>query len=81
MFPRRVVGSVTGLAGFAGSAGGLVLFLLIAHIRKLAEMGHDLGNYRLIFLAASLAYLTGAVIVHLLAPTLEAVAFDQETKG
>jgi ACS family hexuronate transporter-like MFS transporter len=81
MFPRHVVGSVTGLAGFAGSAGGLVLFLLIAHIRKLAEMGHDLGNYRLIFLAASLAYLTGAVIVHLLAPTLEAVAFDQETKG
>jgi ACS family hexuronate transporter-like MFS transporter len=81
MFPRRMVGSVTGLAGFAGSVGGLVLFLLIAHVRKMAEMSHDLGNYRLIFLAASLAYVTGAVIVHLLAPKLESVDFDQPAKG
>jgi len=80
MFPRRIVGSVTGLAGFAGSVGGLVLFLLIAHVRKMAEMSHDLGNYRLIFLAASLAYATGAVIVQLLAPKLEPVEFEQETK-
>ena len=76
MFPRRVVGSVIGLAGFAGSVGGLIVFLLIAHVRKLAEASHDLGNYRLIFLAASLAYVTGAVMVQLLAPKLEPVAFD-----
>jgi ACS family hexuronate transporter-like MFS transporter len=80
MFPRRVVGSVTGLAGFVGSVGGLVLFLLIAHIRKAAEVSHDLGNYRLIFLAASLAYITGVVIVHLLAPKLEPVEFGEEIK-
>jgi ACS family hexuronate transporter-like MFS transporter len=81
MFPRRVVGSVTGLAGFAGSVGGLVLFLFIAHVRKMAEASHDLGNYHFIFLAASLSYLTGLVIVHLLAPKLEPVTFDQKTKG
>jgi ACS family hexuronate transporter-like MFS transporter len=81
MFPRRAVGSVTGLAGFAGSVGGLILFSLIAHIRKLAEVSHDLGNYRLIFLAASLAYLTGAIIVQLLAPKLEPVDFEHETKA
>jgi ACS family hexuronate transporter-like MFS transporter len=80
MFPRRTVGSVTGLAGFAGSVGGLILFILIAHVRKMAALNHDLGNYRLIFLAASLAYLTGAVIVQLLAPKLDPVEFDQETK-
>jgi ACS family hexuronate transporter-like MFS transporter len=80
MFPRRMVGSVTGLAGFAGSVGGLILFILIAHVRTMAEESHDLGNYRLIFLAASLAYVTGAVIVQLLAPKLEPVEFDQETK-
>jgi ACS family hexuronate transporter-like MFS transporter len=76
MFPRRVVGSVTGLAGFAGSIGGLGLFLLIAHIRHAAEVNHDLGNYRLIFLGASLSYATAAVLVHLLAPKLEPVNFD-----
>ncbi|MGD0815412.1 MAG: MFS transporter [Verrucomicrobiota bacterium] len=81
MFPRRTVGSVTGLAGFAGSIGGLLLFLWIAHIRKVAEVSHDLGNYRLIFLAASLAYLTGATVVHLLAPKLEPVDFEQSTKA
>jgi ACS family hexuronate transporter-like MFS transporter len=80
MFPRRVVGSVTGLAGFVGSLGGLFLFLAIAHVRKLAEVSHDLGNYRLIFLAASLSYLTGVIIVHLLAPKLEIVEFPQEAK-
>jgi len=77
MFPRRTVASVTGMAGFAGSVGGLILFLLIAHIRKAAEVSHDLGNYRIIFLAASLAYVTGAVIVQLLAPKLEPVSFEQ----
>jgi len=80
MFPRRIVGSVTGLAGFAGSVGGLALFLLIAHVREKAELNHDLGDYRFIFLAASLAYVTGAVIVHLLAPKLEPVQFDPETR-
>jgi ACS family hexuronate transporter-like MFS transporter len=77
MFPRRTVGTVTGLAGFVGSVGGFLLFILIAQIRKAAEISHDMGNYKLIFLAASLAYLTGAIVVHLLAPKLEPVEFDK----
>jgi MFS transporter, ACS family, hexuronate transporter len=80
MFPRRIVGSVTGLAGFAGSVGGFILFLLIAQVRKAAEASHDMGNYRLIFLAASLSYAIGLVIVHLLAPKLEPAKIEQEIK-
>ena len=76
MFPRRTVGSITGMAGFGGSIGGLILFTLISQIRKMAEATHDLGNYRFIFLAASLSYLTGAIIVHLLAPKLEQVELE-----
>lgn len=81
MFPRRTVGSVTGLGGFAGSVGGLILFLLIAHIREVAEVSHDLGNYRIIFLAASLSYMTGVLIIHLLSPKLEPVNFEEELKA
>lgn len=77
MFPRRVVGSVTGLAGFAGSVGGFGLFVLIAQVRDAAERNHDLGNYRLIFMSASLAYAAAAVLVHLLAPKLEPVKFEE----
>jgi ACS family hexuronate transporter-like MFS transporter len=79
MFPRRTVGSITGFAGFMGSMGGFVLFIAIAHVRKTAEITHDLGDYRLIFLAASLAYLTGAIIVQILAPKLQPVEFKEET--
>ncbi len=78
MFPRRVVGSVTGLVGFVGSVGGLGLFLFVAHVRKVAELNHDMGNYRLIFLGASLAYVIALLIVHLLAPKLEPVEFGQD---
>jgi MFS transporter, ACS family, hexuronate transporter len=81
MFPRRIVGSVTGLAGFAGSVGGLILFFLVGRVRKVAEESHDLGNYHLIFLAASLSYLAGAVIVHLLAPKMEPAQIEQESKA
>lgn len=78
MFPRRVVGSVTGFAGFIGSLGGMGLFFWIGHIREMAEQNHDLGNYHLIFLAASLSYLLAAILVHLLAPKLEPVDFKNE---
>ncbi len=79
MFPRRLVGSVTGLAGFVGSMGGLALFVWIAHVRKLAEQSHDTGDYKLIFFGASLAYIAALILVHLLAPNLQPVEFNEET--
>ena len=71
MFPRRIVGSVTGFGGFAGSVGAIVLFIIVGQIRKAAIARHEPGDYFLIFLAASLAYITALLIVHLLAPRLE----------
>jgi len=77
MFPRRVVGSVTGLGGFAGSIGGTLLFIIVGQIRKAAIARGETGNYFLIFLAASLAYLTALLVAHLLAPKLEAVKIEE----
>ncbi|HUL55279.1 MAG TPA: MFS transporter [Opitutaceae bacterium] len=71
MFPRRVVGSVTGLGGFIGALGGVVLFVVVAFIRQAAVARGESGNYFPIFLAASMAYILAVGLVHLLAPKLE----------
>jgi MFS transporter, ACS family, hexuronate transporter len=77
MFPRRVVGSLTGLGGFAGSIGGTLLFIVVGQIRKAAIARGEQGNYFLIFLAASVTYLVALLITHLLAPKLEMVKIDE----
>jgi len=71
MFPRRVVGSVTGLGGFIGALGGVVLFVVVALIREAAVARGETGNYFPIFCAASVAYLLAIAVVHALAPKLE----------
>jgi ACS family hexuronate transporter-like MFS transporter len=71
MFPRRVVGAVTGFGGFAGSIGAIGLFIVVGQLRSAAIARGEPGNYFLIFLAASLAYLAALLILHLLAPKLE----------
>jgi ACS family hexuronate transporter-like MFS transporter len=79
MFPRRIVGSVTGLGGFAGSIGGIILFVIVGQIRKAAIARGEQGNYFLIFLAASVTYLLALLIAHLLAPKLEAAKIEEPT--
>jgi ACS family hexuronate transporter-like MFS transporter len=77
MFPRRIVGSVTGFGGFAGSVGAIALFILVGKLRDAAIARGEPGNYFLIFLAASLAYVTALVIIHLLAPKLEPARIEE----
>jgi ACS family hexuronate transporter-like MFS transporter len=77
MFPRRVVGSLTGLGGFAGSIGGTIMFIIVGQIRKAAIARGEQGNYFLIFLAASVTYLVALLIAHLLAPKLETAKIDE----
>jgi ACS family hexuronate transporter-like MFS transporter len=81
MFPRRVVGSVTGLGGFAGSVGAIAMFYLVSRIRESAIARQEPGNYFLIFLAASLAYVSAWLIVHLLVPKLEPAEVEQISNG
>jgi ACS family hexuronate transporter-like MFS transporter len=71
MFPKRVVGSVTGLGGMMGAVGGIILFFVTGKVLKAT------GNYLPVFLLASVAYLAALVIVHLLAPKLEPAKTDE----
>jgi ACS family hexuronate transporter-like MFS transporter len=65
MFPKRVVGSVTGLGGMIGALGGMVLFYVTGRV-----LSHT-GNYLPVFCLASVAYLLALLVVHLLVPRLE----------
>jgi ACS family hexuronate transporter-like MFS transporter len=76
MFPRRVVGAVTGLGGMAGAAGGILLFIYAGHIRDAAVARGDLGDYVPIFAAASVAYVAAWAIVQLLVPRMERARID-----
>jgi ACS family hexuronate transporter-like MFS transporter len=71
MFPRRVVGSVTGLGGMAGSLGGIVLFLIVGYLKD------NHVSYVPIFIAASVGYLLALGVIHLLAPTMEPAKVDE----
>jgi ACS family hexuronate transporter-like MFS transporter len=78
MFPRRVVGSVTGLGGMFGSIGGTILFLIGGRIRDAAVARGEIGDYVPIFVAASVAYLAALLIVHLLVPKLEPAQVEEK---
>ena len=79
MFPRRVVGSVTGLAGFVGSAAGIVLFTWVGLIRKAAIARGETGNYVPIFIVAGITYLITLLCAHLLAPALKPAGIEEKT--
>ena len=68
MFPRHAIGSVVGLGGFAGAAGGFLFQRLTGRI--LEANG---SNYLPVFLLCGGAYVTALLIMHILAPTLEPV--------
>lgn len=67
MFPRRVVGSVVGIGGFAGAIGG---FLMNLGAGRLYDWT---GSFFGMFAIAASAYLLALLIIHLLVPRLEPV--------
>jgi MFS transporter, ACS family, hexuronate transporter len=71
MFPRRAVGSVVGIGGFAGAVGGIILSKTIGTVLQATG-----GNYVPIFLIAACAYMSALVVMHLLAPKLQPVDLD-----
>jgi ACS family hexuronate transporter-like MFS transporter len=62
LFPRWAAGSIVGLGGFAGAAGGVLMSLYAANVLQL------IGSYTPIFVFASVAYLFALLVVHLIVP-------------
>jgi ACS family hexuronate transporter-like MFS transporter len=73
MFPKRVVGSVTGLGGMIGALGGMALFYITGKVLK------QTGNYLPVFVLASLAYVLALLIIHLIVPKLEPAEIEEKT--
>lgn len=71
MFPKHALGSVVGLGGFAGAAGGVLFQRLTGRI--LESTG---SNYLPVFLICGSAYVVALLIIHLLSPRMEQVQLD-----
>ena len=67
MFPSSAVGSVTGIGGMAGAAGGALIAFYAGHILQRTH------SYASLFAIAASAYLLALVIMYLLAPGLKKV--------
>jgi ACS family hexuronate transporter-like MFS transporter len=64
LFPRKAVGSVVGIGGFAGSMGGFVMNLGAGWLKQ------HTGSYATLFALAGLAYLLALFIIHALVPRM-----------
>jgi ACS family hexuronate transporter-like MFS transporter len=70
MFPRKAVGSVVGLGGFAGAMGGFLMNLSAGRLKAWT------GNYVAMFTIAGMAYLVALLIIHILVPRLTPVTLE-----
>jgi len=72
MFPRKAVGSVVGIGGFAGAMGGFFMNLGAGWLKE------NTGDYVIMFTIAGFVYLIALLIIHLLVPKLEPANFDEK---
>ena len=74
MFPKKVVASVTGIGGMAGSVGGILIAyaagLLLQHYKNLEKI--EVG-YGIMFVVCGSAYITAWVVMHLLVPKFKKI--------
>lgn len=69
MFPRRAVGSVIGIGGFAGASTG---FFFQRYTGWILQRNHN--DYRPVFIICGSAYVVAFLLIHLLVPRLEPIA-------
>ncbi|AGH50140.1 MFS transporter [Edaphosphingomonas fennica] len=62
LFPRWAAGTVVGLGGFAGAAGGMLMSKYAGYVLE------TVGTYTPIFIVSGSAYLVALLVVHLINP-------------
>lgn len=70
-FPRRAVGSVVGIGGFAGSLSAMFVATATGYLLQWT------GSYVPIFFVAAFAYLFALALIQLLAPKLEPAKMEE----
>jgi hypothetical protein len=75
MFPKRAVGSVTGIGGMFGAFGGIFLSLfvqknLFVHYRSINQIE---TAYYVMFFVCGLAYITAWLVLHILVPRMQVI--------
>ena len=65
MFPKKAVGSVVGIGGFAGAIGGSLIATVAGFILQLT------GSYLILFIICGSAYLVALFAFNLLVPKIE----------
>jgi len=73
MFPKRAVGSVIGLGGFAGGVGGMIMSKSTGLV--LDATG---GNYTMIFAVCTTVYFIAVGAIHILSPRLTPVQVERD---
>jgi ACS family hexuronate transporter-like MFS transporter len=74
--PRKVVGSIVGIGGTAGSLGGALFPLLVGYILDKTQAVYGEKDYLIPFIMAGSAYLVATAIIHLLLPRLEPMEME-----
>ncbi len=75
MFPKKAIGSVTGIGGMFGGLGGMLIAkmagMLFDHYKALGTI--EIGYYIMFFVCGS-AYLLAWLVMHVLAPKMKQVS-------
>lgn len=77
-FPAETVSSVVGIAGMAGSVGGILFPILVGYLLDSYKVAGSLtGGYNLLFTICGLTYLTAWTIIYFLTRKQEAVKISE----
>lgn len=67
LFPKQTVGSVVGIGGMAGAAGGILFPILVGSLLDHYKvMGNLTGGYNILFTVCGCTYLVAWMLIHLL---------------
>jgi MFS transporter, ACS family, aldohexuronate transporter len=74
MFPKKAVGSVTGIGGMAGGLGGIMVSKAAGYLFDYYKNLNNLSfGYFIVFVYCGLAYLAAWLIMHFLVPRMKRV--------